>query len=388
MNLGKPVFSQLMSLISDYEFSKCVDRYNGDYRVKEFSCKEHFLVMSFAQLTYRDSLRDIESCLQAMSKKLYHSGIKKPVARNTLAKANERRNWRIYADFAQVLIAQTRKLYAQENTFLNDIDHMAYALDSTTIDLCLQMFPWAKFRQNKGAVKMHTLLDLQGSIPTFIKITPGTVHDVNILDQLPIEAGAFYIMDMGYIDYQRLFRIQQAGAFFVIRAKENMAFDRVYSHSAKKEVGIQVDQTIKFTHPQSQAKYPSHLRRIKFHDLEKNKTFIFLTNHFDIEATTIAGLYKERWKIELFFKWIKQHLKIKSFYGTSENAIHCQIWIAICSYLIVAIAKKKLKIQQTLYSLLQVISISIFEKEPINQLVSNNQSHFKDSNFSNQLNIF
>jgi len=388
MYLGKPVFSQLMSLISDYEFSKCVDRYNGDYRVKEFSCKEHFLVMSFAQLTYRDSLRDIESCLQAMSKKLYHSGIKKPVARNTLAKANERRNWRIYADFAQVLIAQTRKLYAQENTFLNDIDHMAYALDSTTIDLCLQMFPWAKFRQNKGAVKMHTLLDLQGSIPTFIKITPGTVHDVNILDQLPIEAGAFYIMDMGYIDYQRLFRIQQAGAFFVIRAKENMAFDRVYSHSAKKEVGIQVDQTIKFTHPQSQAKYPSHLRRIKFHDLEKNKTFIFLTNHFDIEATTIAGLYKERWKIELFFKWIKQHLKIKSFYGTSENAIHCQIWIAICSYLIVAIAKKKLKIQQTLYSLLQVISISIFEKEPINQLVSNNQSHFKDSNFSNQLNIF
>lgn len=388
MNLGKPVFSQLMSLISDYEFSKCVDRYNGDYRVKEFSCKEHFLVMSFAQLTYRDSLRDIESCLQAMSKKLYHSGIKKPVARNTLAKANERRNWRIYADFAQVLIAQTRKLYAQENTFLNDIDHMAYALDSTTIDLCLQMFPWAKFRQNKGAVKMHTLLDLQGSIPTFIKITPGTVHDVNILDQLPIEAGAFYIMDMGYIDYQRLFRIQQAGAFFVIRAKENMAFDRVYSHSAKKEFGIQVDQTIKFTLPQSQAKYPSHLRRIKFHDLEKNKTFIFLTNHFDIEATTIAGLYKERWKIELFFKWIKQHLKIKSFYGTSENAIHCQIWIAICSYLIVAIAKKKLKIQQTLYSFLQVISISIFEKEPINQLVSNNQSHFKDSNFSNQLNIF
>jgi len=388
MNLGKPVFSQLISLISDYEFSKCVDRYNGDYRVKEFSCKEHFLVMSFAQLTYRDSLRDIESCLQAMSKKLYHSGIKKPVARNTLAKANERRNWRIYAYFAQVLIAQTRKLYAQENTFLNDIDHMAYALDSTTIDLCLQMFPWAKFRQNKGAVKMHTLLDLQGSIPTFIKITPGTVHDVNILDQLPIEAGAFYIMDMGYIDYQRLFRIQQAGAFFVIRAKENMAFDRVYSHSAKKEVGIQVDQTIKFTHPQSQAKYPSHLRRIKFHDLEKNKTFIFLTNHFDIEATTIAGLYKERWKIELFFKWIKQHLKIKSFYGTSENAIHCQIWIAICSYLIVAIAKKKLKIQQTLYSFLQVISISIFEKEPINQLVSNNQSHFKDSDFSNQLNLF
>jgi transposase len=388
MNLGKPVFSQLMSLISDYEFSKCVDRYNGDYRVKEFSCKEHFLVMSFAQLTYRDSLRDIESCLQAMSKKLYHSGIKKPVARNTLAKANERRNWRIYADFAQVLIAQTRKLYAQENTFLNDIDHMAYALDSTTIDLCLQMFPWAKFRQNKGAVKMHTLLDLQGSIPTFIKITPGSVHDVNILDQLPIEAGAFYIMDMGYIDYQRLFRIQQAGAFFVIRAKENMAFDRVYSHSAKKEVGIQVDQTIKFTHPQSQAKYPSHLRRIKFHDLEKNKTFIFLTNHFDIEATIIAGLYKERWKIELFFKWIKQHLKIKSFYGTSENAIYCQIWIAICSYLIVAIAKKKLKIQQTLYSFLQVISISIFEKEPINQLVRNDDSHFKDSDFSNQLNLF
>jgi transposase len=323
-----------------------------------------------------------------MSKKLYHSGIKKPVARNTLAKANERRNWRIYADFAQVLIAQTRKLYAQENTFLNDIDHMAYALDSTTIDLCLQMFPWAKFRQNKGAVKMHTLLDLQGSIPTFIKITPGTVHDVNVLDQLPIEAGAFYIMDMGYIDYQRLFRIQQAGGFFVIRAKENMAFDRVYSHSAKKEVGIQVDQTIKFTHPQSQAKYPSHLRRIKFHDLEKNKTFIFLTNHFDIEATIIAGLYKERWKIELFFKWIKQHLKIKSFYGTSENAIHCQIWIAICSYLIVAIAKKKLKIQQTLYSFLQIISISIFEKEPINQLVSNSESHFKDSDFSNQLNLF
>jgi transposase len=388
MNLGKTVFAQLMSIIPDHEFNKCVARYNGNYRVKEFNCKEHFLVMSFAQLTYRESLRDIESCLHAVSKKLYHSGIKKPVARNTLAKANERRNWRIYADFAQVLAKEARQLYAQENAFLNDLDHMAFALDSTTIDLCLQLFPWAKFRQNKGAVKMHTLLDLQGSIPTFIRITPGSVHDVNILDDLPIQPGAFYVMDMGYIDYHRLYKIHKSGAYFVIRAKENMSYDRVYSHQAYREFGIGVDQTIKFRNHVSKEKYPDHLRRIKYTDYEKDKTFFFLTNHFGIEAIKIAGIYRERWKIELFFRWIKQHLRIKSFYGTSENAVHCQIWIAICTYLLVAIAKKRLQISASLYSFLQIISISIFEKEPVNQLVRDSSSQIKDYEFSNQLKMF
>lgn len=388
MNLGKTVFAQLMSIIPDHEFNKCVARYNGNYRVKEFNCKEHFLVMSFAQLTYRESLRDIESCLHAVSKKLYHSGIKKPVARNTLAKANERRNWRIYADFAQVLAKEARQLYAQENAFLNDLDHMAFALDSTTIDLCLQLFPWAKFRQNKGAVKMHTLLDLQGSIPTFIRITPGSVHDVNILDDLPIQPGAFYVMDMGYIDYHRLYKIHKSGGYFVIRAKENMSYDRVYSHQVYREFGIGVDQTIKFRNHVSKEKYPDHLRRIKYTDYEKNKTFFFLTNHFGIEAIKIAGIYRERWKIELFFRWIKQHLRIKSFYGTSENAVHCQIWIAICTYLLVAIAKKRLQISASLYSFLQIISISIFEKEPVNQLVRDSSSQIKDYEFSNQLKMF
>jgi transposase len=388
MNLGKTVFAQLMSIIPNHEFNKCVARYNGNYRVKEFNCKEHFLVMSFAQLTYRESLRDIESCLHAVSKKLYHSGIKKPVARNTLAKENERRNSNIYADFAQVLAKEARQLYAQENAFLNDLDHMAFALDSTTIDLCLQLFPWAKFRQNKGAVKMHTLLDLQGSIPTFIRITPGSVHDVNILDDLPIQPGAFYVMDMGYIDYHRLYKIHKSGAYFVIRAKENMSYDRVYSHRAYREFGIGVDQTIKFRNHVSKEKYPDHLRRIKYTDYEKNKTFFFLTNHFGIEAIKIAGIYRERWKIELFFRWIKQHLRIKSFYGTSENAVHCQIWIAICTYLLVAIAKKRLQISASLYSFLQIISISIFEKEPVNQLVRDSSSQIKDYEFSNQLKMF
>lgn len=388
MNLGKTVFSQLMSLMPEYEFQKCVQRYNGDYRVREFTCKEHFLVMSFAQLTYRESLRDIEICLQVMAKKLYHSGIKKPVPRNTLAKANERRNWRIYADYAQVLMSEARQLHNADNVFINDLNSIAFALDSTTIDLCLQLFPWAKFRKYKAAVKVHTLLDLQGSIPTFIKVTTGKVHDVNILDDIPIQAGAFYVMDMGYTDYHRLYKIKQAGAYFIIRAKSNMAYERVYSHKSNKAVGVQVDQTIKFAVYQSFKCYPEHLRRVKFYDLNKDKTFVFLTNNFELEALSIAGLYKERWKVELFFQWIKQHLRIKSFYGTSENAVQSQIWISICTYLMVAIAKKKLKIDLSLYHFLQIISVSIFEKEPVNQLVSNSDLHIKDSSFSNQLILF
>jgi hypothetical protein len=388
MNRGKTVFAQLMSFISDYEFNKCVNRYKGNYRVKYFTCREQFYVMSFAQLTYRESLRDIEACLKALSGKLYHSGIKEPVPRSTLAEANETRNWRIYADFAEVLIKEARELYRKDNDFLKDVDDMAYALDSTTIDLCLELFPWAKFRKAKGAIKLHTLMDLRGSIPTFIEITDGLCHDVNILDLITTERGAIYVMDMAYIDYERLYRIHQSLGYYVTRAKSNMAFKRVYSRPVDKTTGLRCDQSIRVTGYYSKKHYPELIRRIKYYDDETDRTYVFLTNNFKYDALTVAQLYKERWKIELFFKWIKQHLRIKSFFGNSRNAVFSQIWIAICSYLLVAIVKRKMNSEHSLYTLLQIFSLSLFEKVPINELLTNNKNNITSSDNSKQLTLF
>lgn len=388
MNNGQTVFTQLMSFLPIYELKKCIKRYNGDRRVRAFTCREHFYVMCFAQLTYRESLRDIESCLTALSGKLYHSGIKQPVSRSTLADANEKRDWRIYADFAQVLIKQARELYHEDNVFLKQLDQTAYALDSTTIDLCLSLFPWAKFRRNKGAIKMHTLLDLQGSIPVFIDITDGLAHDVNILDKVTIEPGAFYVMDMAYTDFKRLYRIHREKGFFLVRAKSNMVCRRVYSRTVDKQTGLKYDQTVALTGHHSKKKYPEHLRRIKFYDHQTGKTFVFLTNNFEFDALDIAKMYKERWAIELFFKWIKQHLRIKSFYGNSLNAVSCQIWIAICTYLLVAIVRKKLKIEHSLYTLLQIFSLSLFEKTPINELFTNKNYTKLITQDPNQLILF
>jgi len=389
MNTGKTVFAQIMSFLPDYQFNKCVDKYKGNHRVRSFTCKEHFYVMGFAQLTYRESLRDIESCLTAFSSKLYHSGIKQPVSRSTLAEANENRDWRIYADFAQVLIREARLLYKQDNEFALDIDNMVYALDSSTIDLCLSLFPWAKFRKAKGAIKMHTLLDLRGSIPTFIHLTDGLCHDVNILDHIVIEPGAIYVMDKGYVDYFRFYSlIHQQRGFFVTRAKDNMAARRVYSRKVDKTTGLKYDQSVKLTGFYIKKDYPDYLRRIKYQDEETGKIYVFLTNNFELSALLIAQLYKERWKIELFFKWIKQHLRIKSFYGTSRNAVYCQIWIAICMYLLVAILKKRLKLEHSLYTLLQIFSLTLFEKVTINELFTNSIYKPIRSDNSNQLSIW
>lgn len=389
MNIGKTVFAQIMSFLPDYEFNKCVDKYKGNHRVRSFTCKEHFYVMGFAQLTYRESLRDIESCLTAFSNKLYHSGIKQPVSRSTLAEANENRDWRIYADFAQVLIREARRLYKQDNEFALDIDNMVYALDSSTIDLCLSLFPWAKFRKAKGAVKMHTLLDLRGSIPTFIHLTDGLCHDVNVLDHIVIEPGAIYVMDKGYVDYFRFYSlIHQQRGFFVTRAKDNMAARRVYSRKVDKTTGLIYDQSVKLTGFYIKKDYPDYLRRIKYRDGETGKIYVFLTNNFELSALLIAQLYKERWKIELFFKWIKQHLRIKSFFGTSRNAVFCQIWIAICMYLLVAILKKRLKLEHSLYTLLQIFSLTLFEKVTINELFTNSIYKPTSSDNTNQLSIW
>ena len=389
MNIGKTVFAQIMSFLPDYEFNKCVDKYKGNHRVRSFTCKEHLYVMGFAQLTYRESLRDIESCLTAFSSKLYHSGIKQSVSRSTLAEANENRDWRIYADFAQVLIREARRLYKQDNEFALDIDNMVYALDSSTIDLCLSLFPWAKFRKAKGAVKMHTLLDLRGSIPTFVHLTDGLCHDVNVLDHIVIEPGAIYVMDKGYVDYFRFYSlIHQQRGFFVTRAKDNMAAHRVYSRKVDKTTGLKYDQSVKLTGFYIKKDYPDYLRRIKYKDEETGKVYVFLTNNFELSALLIAQLYKERWKIELFFKWIKQHLRIKSFYGTSRNAVYCQIWIAICMYLLVAILKKRQKLEHSLYTLLQVFSLTLFEKVAINELFINSIYKPTGSDNSNQLSIW
>lgn len=387
MNHGKYVFAQLFEILPRYEFDKCVARYEGNFKVRGFTCWIQFLTMSFGQLTGRESLRDTVNCLAAHREKLYHLGINYLVNRSTLAEANEKRNWLIYADFAEVLIVKARELY-REDEFGLEISNTVYALDSTTIDLCLSVFWWAKFRRSKAAVKLHTLLDLRGNLPTFIWITDGKTHDVNILDELVFEPLAIYLIDKAYLDFARLYSINQASAFFVTRAKSNLACKRICSRKVEKELGLRCDQTIKLTIYKSRKAYPTSLRRVKFYDREQDKTYVFLTNNFEITAMQVALLYKHRWKIELFFKWIKQHLKIKIFWGESENAVKTQIWIAVCTYLMVAIAKKELKLERSLYEILQIISVSVFDKTQLNQLLSEpDLLNLKDS-FSNQLILF
>jgi len=355
-----------MDHLPRYEFQKCVDRYHGEYQQKSFSCWDQFLAMAFAQFTYRESLRDIEACLRSMSGKLYHMGFRGKVARSTLADANENRDWRIFADFAQVLIGIARPLYAHDPIGV-ELDQSLYALDSTTIDLCLSLFPWAKFRKRKGAVKMHTLLDLHGNIPTFIGITDGKVHDVNILDEILPEAGAFYVMDRGYVDFERLYIFTLSAAFFVVRTKSNVVLQRRYSRPVDKSTGVRSDHTVILTAIDSAKAYPEQLRRISYLDVATRKRFKFLTNNFTLPALTIARIYKCRWQVELFFKWIKQHLRIKAFYGTSENAVKTQIWIAVSVYVLVAIVRKRLGLEASLYQILQILSVTLFEKTPILQ---------------------
>ena len=386
MYTGKTLFTQLMDFLPWTTFSRIVDRYEGDLRVRTLPCTEQFRVLAFAQLTYRESLRDIEACLSAQSAKLYHMGIRSPIRRSTLADANERRDWRIYAEFAQRLIAQARKLYAEEDLGL-DLSNTVYALDSTTIDLCLSLFPWAPFRSTKAAVKMHTLLDLRGNIPSFIHVSDGKMHDVNALDLLIPEPAAIYVMDRGYLDFERLFALHDAGAFFVTRAKSNTDLRRIYSAPSDRAQGIICDQTVTLSGFYSQKHFPQHLRRIRFKDPETGKTLIFLTNLFGPPPTTICELYKARWQVELFFKWIKQHLRIKKFYGTSENAVKVQIWTAVSVYVLIAIIKKRLDLQPSLYTLLQVFSVTLFEKIPLNKDFLGANLLFEDGMISNQLNL-
>jgi hypothetical protein len=375
MYTGKTVFAQLMMFMPEYEFQKCVDQYKGDYRVRKFPCREHFLVMSFAQLTGRESLRDIENCLTAFSGKLYHSGIKQPISRSILADANEKRDWRIYADFAQVLIRKARPLYFDDKEFRLDLDNMVYAFDSTTIDLCLSLYPWARFHHQKGAVKMHTLLDLRGSIPVFVDVTEGAVHDINVLDRMPVEPGSYYVMDKGYVDFHRLYTlIHQCRAFYVTRAKENLRCEIISSGKADQSAGIISDQMVRLTGYKSSRSYPEMFRLVIYEDYASEVVYKFITNDFNLPALTIAELYRERWKIELFFKWIKQHLHIKAFYGTSPNAVYCQIWIATCTYLLIAIAKKKLDLAISLYTFAQTMGLTLFEKTPIKELFNNNNN--------------
>jgi hypothetical protein len=386
MNVGRTVFSQVMEHFPAYEFQKCVTRYDGDFGKRTFSCLDQFLCLGFAQLTYRESLRDIEACLRSVQGKLYHMGFRGRISRSTLADANESIDWRIYADFAQVLIATARPMYAAESLGF-DLDGTVYALDSTTIDLCLSVFPWARFQSTKGAVKMHTLLDLRGSIPTFIEVSDGKLHDVKILDEILPEAGSFYVMDRGYLDFERLYVLHRCGAFFVTRTKAGVRLQRRYSWAVDKTTGLRSDHTVILTSAASFKHYPDPLRRIRFYDLDQRRWLIFLTNNFDLPALTIARLYKSRWKVELFFKWIKQHLRIKAFYGNSENAVKTQIWIAIAVYVLVAIVKKRLALDATLYQILQVLSVTLFEKTPIRRAFDDQGSHEKFTPFSNQLNI-
>jgi len=364
MNQGRTVFSQLIGFLPDREFRRCVERYQGDIRLRGFSCWDQYLAMAFAQLTYRESLRDIEACLRSMQSKLYHLGFRGKVARSTLADANESHDWRIFADFAQVLIGIARPLHARDPMGV-DLQQSLYALDSTTIDLCLSLFPWARFRRRKAAVKMHTLLDLHGNIPRFIRVTSGDVHDVNLLDEIMPEAGAFYVMDRGYIDFQRLFVFTLSSAFFVVRTKSNVLLERRYSHPVDKSTGVRSDQTVILSSFESASVYPDALRRVSYFDMETNQWLKFLTNNFTLPALTIAQIYKCRWQVELFFKWIKQHLRIKAFYGTSENAVKTQIWIAVSVYVLVAIMRKRLKLEASLYQILQILSLTLFEKTPI-----------------------
>jgi len=387
MNTGKTIFSQIMEFLPLYEFRKCVERYQGDYKIKSFSCLDQFLCMAFAQLTYRESLRDIESCLRFMQPRLYHMGFRGQISRNTLSNANNQRDWHIYADLAQVLIHRARKLYLKE-PFGVELEQTVYALDATTIDLCLSLFPWARFRKSKAAVKLHTLLDLRGNIPAFIEITDGKVADVNILDMLIPETGSFYIMDRGYLDFARLYVLHQDLAFFVTRAKSNIQCQRLYSRPVDKTTGLRCDQTILLTGVQSIRDYPEQIRLVRFFDSETNSRFRFLTNNFSLDALTITQLYKCRWKIELFFKWIKQHLRIKAFFGTSENAVKTQIWIAISIYVLVAIIKKELKLKQSLYTILQILSVTIFEKTHILQALMETNLIDDNTENDNQLKLF
>lgn len=387
MNQGQYIFSQVMDFLPKKKFDLCVDRYNGNYRIHSFSCFDQFLCMAFAQLTYRESLRDIECCLRAMQRKAYHMGIRGNISRSTLADANETRDWRIYCDFAQILIQEARQLYANDDFGL-ELKETVYALDASTIDLCLSVFPWAKFRRSKAAIKLHTLLDLRGNIPSFISITDGKVHDVNILDEIIAEPGAIYVMDRGYLDFDRLYRLHQNFAFFVTRKKVNTGIRRIYSSQVDKTTGLKCDHVIMLTGFYTRKSYPEKLRRVKYYDTENDKKLDFFTNNFSLPAITIAKLYKCRWQVELFFKWIKQHLRIKAFYGTSENAVKSQIWIAVSVYVLVAIIKKRLKIEQSLYTILQILSVSIFEKMPIYKALTTTSYEKTIVTIGNQLNLF
>jgi len=387
MNQGNTIFAQVLDFLPKRQFRRCVARYQGNHRIRSFTCSDQFLCMAFAQLTYRDSLRDIECCLRAMKDKLYHMGIRGKISRSTLADANEKRDWRIYRDFAQILIRHARKLYADED-FGVQLDETVYALDATIIDLCLSVFPWAKFRKSKGAVKLHTLLDLRGAIPTVVSITDGKVHELNILDRLIAEIGAIYIMDRGYLDFERLFMLNQTPAFFVIRSKANTRLRRLYSLPVDKSCGLRCDQIVIPVGFYAQKAYPTKLRRIKYFDDQQKKNLVFLTNHFTLPALTVAELYRCRWQIELFFKWIKQHLRIKAFYGTSENAVKTQIWIAISVYVLVAIVKKRLRIELSLYTILQIFSLTLFEKKPILQVLTDTDYKNKITSSHIQLKLF
>ena len=387
MNSGRTVFSQLIQHLPEKEFQKCVARHHGDSNFRGFSCWDQLLAMAFAQLTYRESLRDIESCLRALQSKLYHMGFRGRVSRSTLADANESHDWRIFADFAQVLIAIARPLHACDLLGV-DLHQSLYALDSTTIDLCLSLFPWAKFRHRKAAVKMHTLLDLHGNIPTFIRVTSGAVHDVNILDEIMPEAGAFYVMDRAYIDFQRLFAFTLSSAFFVVRTKSNVLLQRRYSHPVDKSTGVLSDQIVILSSLESATAYPDMLRKVSYFDAERSKRLKFLTNNFTLPAQTIADLYRQRWQVELFFKWIKQHLRIKAFYGTSENAVKTQIWVAVSIYVLVAIVRKRLELEASLYQILQILSVTLFEKTPILRALQNSNSQSDLLDYSTQLILF
>jgi len=387
MHAGRFMFSQLIDFLPTYEYSKCVRRYRGNRRMRTFSCYDQFLCMAFGQLTYRESLRDIVTCLGVLKTKLFHVGIRGNVSRSTLADANENRDWRIYADFAQVLIAEARGLYANED-FGIELDNTVYALDASTIDLCLSLFPWARFRKTKGAVKLHTLLNLRGNIPEFIHISDGKLHDVNVLDIMIPEAGSIYVMDRGYVDFKRLFALHQATAFFVTRAKSNFQCKRRYSRPVDKTTGLRCDHTIVLTGVHSKEDYPEAMRRVVYRDTETGKRFVFITNNFALPALAIAQLYKARWQVELFFKWIKQHLRIKAFYGTSENAVKTQIWIAVCVYVLVAIVKKRLGLDQSLYTILQILSVGLFERTPILKAFSGDYSTNEVDENCNQLMLF
>lgn len=387
MFTGRLIFTQVMDFMPKPIFHRCVNKYQGNYKIRKFTCLDQFLCMAFAQITYRESLRDIEVCLRSQRKKLYHMGIRGRVARSTLADANEKRDWRIYAELAQSLITTARELYSADS-FIEELNETVYALDSTTIDLCLSVFPWASFRKTKAAVKLHTLLDLRGNIPTFIHISDGKLNDVKALDVLPVEAGAYYVMDRAYLDFKRLYAMGMQGAFFITRSKSNTQWKRLYSHPVDRTTGLICDQTIVVTGIKTSKHYPEKLRRVKYRDSETGKNLVFLTNNFSLPALTIAQLYRSRWQVELFFKWIKQHLKIKRFFGTSENAVKTQVWIAVSVYVLVAILKKRLHLQESLYTILQILSVSIFERISLYQLITERDHKAHVGSNYNQLKLF